>query len=534
MAADIGSPGSTLIPPVLLQVSAEAPRRGGAGGRHSALWWRAAPGSVALLIAATLVLRLLFAAALGLGMDESYMVAAGRGFRLGYFDHPPIAWWLAWLGAHLAGTEAPLAVRLPFVLLFALSTWLMYRLATVLFDRRAGLWAAMLFNAVPVLGITAGSWVLPDGPLIAALLGAVLCLVYALPARAARAWGWWLGCGLCFGIALCSKYTAVLLGGGVGLYLVTAPDGRAWLTRPQPYAAALLALAVFSPVLIWNADHGWASLMFQGARATGGRWHPFGPITTLGGEALFFIPWLWLGLAMCAWSALRRGPAEWRGWLLVCLALPTLAAFEVISLRTHVLYHWAAPGEMMLLPLLGAWIARHAPHSRALRRCVAATSVALLLAVVLIGTEVRFNWLPDLFEDFALGHDPDLDAVDWTSLRVALAARGDLRPGVVIGATRWHDAGKIDYALRGEVPVICLGLDPREYGVINPARNYLGQKILIVAPRETLSSLAVGYARYFDRIETLPPVMLLHAGRPAMVLPLFEGYGLHMAAAPHG
>ena len=55
-----------------------------------------------------------------------------------------------------------------------LSTVLMYRVTAALFGERAGLWAAAVLNAAPVLGITSASWVLPDGPLIAALLGAVL------------------------------------------------------------------------------------------------------------------------------------------------------------------------------------------------------------------------------------------------------------------------------------------------------------------------------------------------------------------------
>ncbi|HUC72965.1 MAG TPA: hypothetical protein VMS01_17385, partial [Stellaceae bacterium] len=58
------------------------------------------------LILASFAARLLFAAALGLGVDESYMVAAGRGLQLSYFDHPPIAWWLAWGAAHLAGNDS--------------------------------------------------------------------------------------------------------------------------------------------------------------------------------------------------------------------------------------------------------------------------------------------------------------------------------------------------------------------------------------------------------------------------------------------
>ncbi|OYV81395.1 MAG: hypothetical protein B7Z64_10800, partial [Acidiphilium sp. 21-68-69] len=53
------------------------------------------PGSAALLVilAATLA-RLVLAAGMGLGIDESYMVAAAHTFQLSYFDHPPVSWWM--------------------------------------------------------------------------------------------------------------------------------------------------------------------------------------------------------------------------------------------------------------------------------------------------------------------------------------------------------------------------------------------------------------------------------------------------------
>src|SRR5919204_946626 len=94
-------------------------------GGWAATWLKTPAAEVAVLIAATFAIRLLFAAALGLGIDESYMVAAGRQLQLSYFDHPPIAWWLAWAAAHLTGSESAIVVRLPFVVLFALTTWLM-------------------------------------------------------------------------------------------------------------------------------------------------------------------------------------------------------------------------------------------------------------------------------------------------------------------------------------------------------------------------------------------------------------------------
>ncbi len=492
-------------------------------------WVNTPAGGVGLLMLTTLLARLVFAGALGLGIDESYMVASGRTLQLGYFDHPPLAWWMAQAAAHVAGSESPFFVRLPFVLLFALTTWLMFRLTAVLFGACAGLWAAALLNAAPVFGITDGSWVLPDGPLIAALLGAAVCLVAALPASGRAAWGWWLGTGLWAGVALFSKYSAALTIAGAIVFLLTEPAGRRWLRRPHPYAAGLLALTVFSPVLAWNAEHGWASLLFQAGRAGSSRMHPFGPITTLLGEALFILPWIWVPLVVCGATALRRGPRDPARWLLACLALPPILTFLVVSLHSHVLFHWAAPGYLMLFPLLGDAIGRRRRDSRRVRTYLALTAVTVTFGAAFVASEVRFNWLPEVFEDFALGTDPDLDAVDWTSLRTDLAGRGLLgRPGLVVAAIRWHDAGKIDYALSGQATVICLGADPRQYGLIASAGEHAGEDVLIVAPRTSLAQITTQFGTSFDTLEVLPAAMVQHAGRPAMLLPLFMGHRLHL------
>ncbi len=483
-----------------------------------------------MLIVATALARMVFAGSLGLGIDESYMVAAGRTLRGGYFDHPPMAWWLAWAGSHVAGSESPIFVRLPFVLLFAGTTWLMFRLTTMMFGACAGLWAAALLNASPVFGITDGAWVLPDGPLITALLGAAACLAAALPAQGRAAWGWWLGAGACAGLALFSKYSAALTIAGAVVFLLTEPGARRWLRRPHPYLAGLLALAVFSPVLAWNANHGWVSLLFQVGRSDSGRLRLSGPLLTLLGEALFVLPWIWAPLMVCAAGALRRGPRDAHRWLLACLALPPILAFLVISLHSHVLFHWAAPGYLMLFPMLGHAIGRTRRDSRFVRTYLAATAVAVTAGAMLVASEARFNWLSDV-TTVAPGTDPDLDAVDWTSVRTDLAARGLVgKPGLVVASTRWHDAGKIDYALGGLARVICLGDDPREYGLITDMADYAGQDVLFVAPRETLARIQARYGRSFDAVEALPATLVLHAGRPAMSIPLFMGHRFHSGA----
>jgi 4-amino-4-deoxy-L-arabinose transferase-like glycosyltransferase len=483
-------------------------------------------GSVALLILAGLFARLLFAAAFGLGIDESYMVAAGRRPALGYFDHPPLAWWLAWAAAQLFGSESPLFVRLPFILLSALATWFIYLLTASLFDRRAGLWAAIVLNLAPVTGITSASWVLPDGPLDAALLGAALCLAKALSAAGRAAWGWWLGAGIGAGLSLLSKYSAALVVLGALAFLLSEPSSRGWLRRPHPYVAAAAALLLFLPVLIWNARHGWISFRFQAARA-GGRFDPFGPLAALGGAALYFLPWLWLPLCWCGLAALRRGRGDRNSWLLVCLAGPPIGFFTFVSLASHVLFHWAAPGYLMLVPLLGAALERARQAGRPVGRWLGLTAILVLLGVGLVAGEIRFNWLPQTIWVSAVGKNPLAGAVDWTSLRDALGARGFLdRPRLVVAAVRWLDAGKIDYALGGPVPVLCLGPDPRQYGLDAPLARYRGDDVLIIAPGRSLAAIEAQFGALFNGVEALAPVEIRAAGKPVATLPLFIGFAL--------
>jgi 4-amino-4-deoxy-L-arabinose transferase-like glycosyltransferase len=491
-------------------------------------------GGLTVLIVGTFAARLLFAAALGLGIDESYMVAAGRKLQLSYFDHPPIAWWLAWGMAHLTGSESAIVVRLPFVALFALTTWLMYRVTSALFDPEAGLWAAVVLNLAPVLAVTAGTWVLPDGPLLAALLGVAACLVAALRSDDRPAWGWWLATGICAGLAFCSKYSAALTLLGIVAFLATEPTSRLWLRRPQPYIAGVVALVVFLPVLIWNAEHGWVSLLFQGGRA-GGSLHPFGPLMAIGGQAAFLLPWIWLPLVWSGFVAARRGPSDGKRWLLLCLAAPPILLFTVAALWSNTLFHWAAPGYLMLVPLLGEAIARRWQASRPVRIWLAATAAFVIFGVVFVASEVRFNWLAGLIADFPLGKNPNIDAVDWTSLQMELESRGFLdKPGLVVAALKWHEAGKIDYALGGRIPVLCLGGDARQYRLIANPDDYAGTDVLIAAPRGSFAQINGQFRSLFDAIEPIAPATITHAGRPLMTLPLFIGHRLRARADPTG
>ena len=260
------------------------------------------------------------------------------------------------------------------------------------------------------------------------------------------------------------RYTAVLTFAGAAGFLLTSPRHRRSLAGSKPWFALAVALLVFSPVLVWNAQHGWASLAFQGGRAEGLRFQPLAPLATLGGEALFVLPWIWAPM-MVVWIAqVRRGPAEWRPWLLCWLAAPPIVVFALISAWSgqRVLFHWAAPGYLMLFPLLGRrW------RSVSIRcRCAAlvwGTAVFVVLAVVVVATQVRFDWLP--LARRRARDDPDIEAVDWTSLRDSWRWRD------LVGVPNWRDAGKIAYALGPDVTALCLNRDCRQFGITVSGRR---------------------------------------------------------------
>ena len=486
---------------------------------QSRIWW---------LIAGTTLIRLAFAATTGLGVDESYMIAAGRTLSLGYFDHPPLSWWLSWGAAHLLGTESPIAVRLPFILLFALTTWLMARLGAAVADERAGFWAALLLNLSPVFGVTGGTWVLPDGPLLCALTGAALCLVHATqplwsgltrPSQAhgkkvvgsgptmTGGTGWWLLTGLCAGLALTAKYSAILTIAGAFLFLAF---DRRWLRRPEPYLAALTALLIFSPVIIWNATHHWASFAFQGQRATGFRFHPFAPIAVLAGESLFVLPWIWAPMLAVAF---KPRPKE---RLLVWLAAPPIVAFALIAAWSsqRILFHWAAPGYLMLFPLLGRAVAERLDRP-ALRRTIAATAALIVGAMALIALQTSTDILGNRLTA-VMRNDPTIDGIDWVSVRTDLTARGLLPPGTIVGVANWRDAGKIAYALGPDVTVLCLNPDSRQFGFTAPPTEHLGEDVLLIG--------AIPPTATFERIETLPPTEVRLRGRLLRELPVALGH----------
>lgn len=477
--------------------------------------------NVLCLIVVTTLLRLGWAAALEPSNDESYHWLYAVHPALSYFDHPPMTMWVEQVGlAACGGWVHPLSLRLGFVLLFAGSTWVMYRWAADLFGGRAGWWAALLLNLSGYHTAFGGCFALPDSPFLFFALLTFRTVTDAVrkddqPGSLLR-WAW---VGVAFGGAMLSKYHAVLLPAGVVVYALVTPGQRKLLWRPGPYLAVAMGLLAFTPVVLWNSQHEWASFRFQGGRASSEGVTPFlheGPLKWLGGPILYLFPWIWF------WPAVELVRGLWRfrsqadaPRVLLCLAATPLFFFFVISgLSRGVLLHWPLVGFLPLFPLAGRTFTElevRFPRAARVFPVLWAATVLLLAGVVLAQAKLGVIPFPPKAKD------PTADICGWASVVEQLDQRCLLsEPDTFLFTNLWYDSGQLAFATRGRVPVACYhSHDARGFAFWSKPEDYVDKTgFYVVADEESEQETLREYAPFFTSMKLEAEFTMLRNGKP--------------------
>jgi len=320
------------------------------------------------------LLRLAWPLGLDLYGDEAYYALWSHRPAAGYFDHPPLVAWLLSAAALLGTSEVWL--RLPFALCGGLAVFFSAGIARELSPEgdRGPILAAFLTAVAPVAVLTS-ALALPDAPLTAAVAG---CTWLILRGRKGDlAWA-----GLCFGLALLSKYSAATLLPGLVLIAARDPEARGWLRRREAWIGVAIALAVFAPCAVWNATHGFVSLAFQIHHASGGGFSAetllaFAATELLGAGPLVLV----LALPFLLGA---QTPAARR---LEALTLVPLLWFAYAALRGRFEANWPAFLDPALCAAAAAALARIPFGVR--RAAVVMSSAASVAAVIVLGFELR-------------------------------------------------------------------------------------------------------------------------------------------------
>jgi 4-amino-4-deoxy-L-arabinose transferase-like glycosyltransferase len=263
--------------------------------------------AVAALIAAMTLVRVIYASLLDLRTDEAYYWTWSKESALSFLDHPPMIAWFIRFGTAIFG-DTNFGVRFAGLLAMPVTQLLLADIVRrVTRDLRAAVIAVLMMEAALYYGLLMAK-VSPDVALIPFATAMVWALVRLAESNDPR---WWLAAGAFAGLALLSKFTAGLLLPAVAAFMLVPPWRARWLRSPYPWAAALIAFALFLPVVIWNMQHDWASFRFQFVRAAATHeWslRTLGEFIGLqfGLVGFILLPVVLTGIALTAWRGYRR------------------------------------------------------------------------------------------------------------------------------------------------------------------------------------------------------------------------------------
>jgi len=310
------------------------------------------------IIIYTILLRLLYLGVPELLFEEAYYWNYAKHLDIGYLDHPLMVAWIIRPFIALMG-NIEFAVRAGAFLCWLVTAWFSYRLTRDVLGQAAAYRALTLIAVLPVYFFI-GLFMSPDAPLAACWAAAIYFMHRIVAREEPRAWLW---LGVAIGLGMISKYTIVLLGAAMALFVLVDRPSRKWLTRPEPYVAALIAIALFSPVIVWNWQHEWASLSFQSQDRLASKFS-FSLPRFMGNVIVFLTP---TGiLSVIALIACRRqltagfaAPVTARvatlgrsHFLLTWLTLFPVAVFAAVSLFRASKLNWTGPVWLGLVPFM--------------------------------------------------------------------------------------------------------------------------------------------------------------------------------------
>lgn len=360
---------------------------------------------------------------LTLSVDEAHYVLYAAKPDWSYFDHPPLVGWIQW---PLVAAGAPDSViRLIPQALWLVSSLLSRQLAMRLFDQRApesvaafaqtlsrdtvGLWAVGLVLLAPVMHVLAVG-LLPDSLLmVCVLLLMSMTLNLAQAGAQQRQWPQWLALGALLGVAGLSKYTAVLPALAVIATLLIGRGARVLLTS-GPWLAAVLALVLISPVLIWNAQNEWISFAYQLKHGSGGTWQAKRLAAFIGIQLVAYGPLLFLGATLATRQIIHT--RQWRyAGLLLFFFIPFVVT-GLLSGGGGSLPHWTAPAWLAMTPFAALALTQRWASGR--RKLILAFIRAQVVICLIAFAALFFVGIPGLSAEHPLARkNPLADLWGW-------------------------------------------------------------------------------------------------------------------------
>lgn len=301
-------------------------------------------------------ITILIATPLNLGPDEAQYWSWSLTPAFGYFSKPPMIAWIIGASTAICG-DGEACIRSSAPLFHAATAFAIFFAARALYDERVGFWSALAYAVMP--GTSFSSLLITtDVPL---LFFWALALVALAELRRTMNLKWAVLVGVALGLGLLSKYAMLYFLLGLALAYLPTPVGRAFIFSRAGLVAALAAVAIFAPNVLWNALNSFATVSHTASNANWNAENLFnfkGLFSFLGAQIGIIGP---IAAGLIVWGLIKG----WRGrnydhpdTLLMALSLPIIVIVAVQAFISRANANWAAPAFVALTILVCAWALR--------------------------------------------------------------------------------------------------------------------------------------------------------------------------------
>ncbi len=471
-----------------------------------------------IVIIVSVLFRFFLAASLEFGNDEVYYWLYAKYPAISHFDHPPMVGFFIQLFTLNLYFDSELAIRLAAIIPSGISMYVVFLIANYLKNEKTGFIAVLLY-AIHIYGfVIAGTFILPDSPLVLSWLLAFYFFIQVLPYNPKDVSKLKLILGFLFsGCAIYAKYQAVFLLFGVFLYVLLC--NRKWLKNVFFYVGFLFPLFFMILIFYWNYDNDFISYKFHGDRVSlfSFKFNKDSFLREVLGQFLYNNPYVVIMFVLCMIAVFKKRflVEKKQLFLFLSVSVPLILTTIYLSLFRDTLPHWSGISYITMLPIIALFITERKNIQKKL--VIGGTSFyTLLFITVFVINKGLFLPEQSSIDKESLGRkDVLLDMYGWkqVSEKLSLIFKEKELNSFPIISNRWYPAAHIDYYIARPNHMNVYGIGAlneihKYYWINKQQSSSLAKALFITDSRNYIDPNEIYKNKYsiINRVEEIPIV----------------------------
>ena len=393
--------------------------------------------------------------------DEAYTLTISRYFSLSYYDHPPLMTWISYLYHFFEAKEA-YSFRIPHIIFGTLTSLFLYKIGFLIYSRRTGVFAAVLYFISPFFFFSGGFFVVPDGLLNFSVAGATYFAIKIIFGNENKRY-FWLSLGLLLGIAFLSKYQSYLF--ALALFIAFIIWKKEAFLDPNFYVSLIISICGLLPVIIWNIENNFDSFNFHQTRSSFA-FNIFHAVNSIFLQSLFLLPTTAILICMSLVNYIKSRKKEES--FLILLSFPTILIFNFFMMASENSFaHWSMMGWMLLIPMASNSfnLFRYSLKKFLIIKAVNFFIIFSLILTLFIHAQTGF--LTKSYSREIQEWDDTRELLNWEHIAEIISdSLKETEPKSIV-TLNWYDAGQISVALNHKYHVGVIGPNSNHFKYIN-------------------------------------------------------------------